>query len=44
LFDSSSGFLDIIVASGSALKGETPLEAAMRELREETGIEGHMGR
>ncbi len=25
-------------AGGSALKGETPLECAMRELREETGI------
>ena len=26
-------------AGGSALKGETPLECAIRELREETGIE-----
>ena len=27
-----------ITAGGSALAGETPLEGAMRELREETGI------
>ena len=27
-----------LTAGGSALKGETPLECAIRELREETGI------
>ena len=37
-FKKTFGGMWELTAGGSALAGETPLEGAMRELREETGI------
>ena len=37
-FEKHLGGMWELTAGGSALKGETPMECAVRELREETGI------